>query len=152
MEGTEHELHKMEWHLTRWTTQCLGKNWKNGMKRTDERTTTSTMNEFDSILKGRAGQSCWGIEQQKNKLVVDLSKTSQNMRWNYATTKCLNIWEQRRNAKLHFRRKWRIICTSRHEKKRYLNSSNKNLDENLKEWNKSWRTPMKNPGDKRIMR
>ena len=34
--------------------------------------------------------------------------------------------------KIHFKRIWRINCTSRCEKKRYLNSTNQNLDEVLK--------------------
>ena len=94
MEGLEHELHPMRWHLMRWTKQCLRKNWKNGMKRTYERTTTSTTNEFDSILRGRVEWSCWDIQQRKNKLVVDLSKTTQNLRWNYTTS---NVWIAEKN-------------------------------------------------------
>ena len=97
-------------------------------------------------LEGRVERSCWENQQQKNKLVVDLSKTTQNLRWNYTTTKCLKSWEERRNAKLNFRRKRRIICILSYEKKRYLNFSNKNLDELLKnELNHEeppWRTPV----------
>ena len=39
---------------------------------------------------------------------------------------------KQRNAKLHFKIKRRINCTSRCEKKKYLNSTDKNLDEHLK--------------------
>ena len=102
--------------------------------------------ELKASLAGRFKRSCWENQQRKNKLVVDLSKTTQNLRWNYTTTKSLNSWEEWRNAKLHFRSKRRIICTSRREKKRYLNFSNKNLDELLKnELNHEeppWRTPV----------
>ena len=60
--------------------------------------------------------------------------------------KWLDSWEERRNAKLHFKRIRRINCTSRRKKKRYLNSTNKNLDEHLKnELNHEeppWRTPV----------
>lgn len=58
----------------------------------------------------------------------------------------LNIWEERRTAKLHFKRIRRISCTLRGKLERYLNSSNKNLDEHLKnELNHEeppWRTPV----------
>ena len=78
-------------------------------------------------LEGKVERICWENQQRKDKLVVDLWRTSQNLRWNSATTKWLNSWEERRNAKLHFPRKWRIICSSRREKKRYLNSTDKIL-------------------------
>ena len=60
--------------------------------------------------------------------------------------KWLDSWEEQRNAKLHFKRIRRINYTSTREKKRYLNSTNKNLDEHLKnELNHEeppWRTPV----------
>ena len=98
-------------------------------------------------LEGRVERSCWQNQQRKNKLVVDLWVTSQNYEL-IADHKRerLNSWGEWRNAKLPFKRKRRIICTSRCEKKRYLNSSNKNLDELLKnELNHEeppWRTPV----------
>ena len=57
-------------------------------------------------LGGKVERSCWENQQRKNKLDVDLWKTSQN----YEVIadhkrKRLNIWEERINAKLHFRRK-----------------------------------------------
>ena len=78
---------------------------------------------------------------------MDLWKTSQN--YEVITDhkrKRLESLEERRNAKLHFKRKWRINCTSRCEKKRYLNSSNKILMNSWKnELNHEeppWRTPV----------
>ena len=59
--------------------------------------------------------------------------------------KWLDSWEEQRNAKLHFKRKWRINCTSRCKKKRYQNSLNKNLDELRNELTREeppWRTPV----------
>ena len=98
-------------------------------------------------LEGRIEWSCWENQLWKNKLVVDLWITSQN--YEVITSrerKWLNIWEERRSAKLRFKRIWRINCTSRREKKRYLNSTEKNLDEHLKnELNHEeppWRTPV----------
>ena len=98
-------------------------------------------------LEGKVERSCWENQQRKNKLVVDLWKTSQN--YEVITDhkrKWLDSLEERRNAKLHFKRIWRINCTSRHKRKRYLNSTNKNLDEHLKnELNHEeppWRTPV----------
>ena len=44
-------------------------------------------------LEGSIEWSCLENQQRRNKLVVDLPKTTQNLRCNYATTKCLNIWE-----------------------------------------------------------
>ena len=68
------------------------------------------------------------INNEKKKLGVVLYVTSQD--YEVITNhkrKCLDSLEERRNAKLHFKIIWRINCTSRREKKRYLNSSNKIL-------------------------
>ena len=139
MERIEHELHKMGWHLRRWPTQCLRKNW----------------NRNEKNLEGRIEWSCWENQQRKNKLVVDLWITSQN--YEVITNrkrKWLHSWEERKNAKLHFKRIRRINCTSRREKKRYLNSTNKNLDELLKnELNHEeppWRTPVQKGDEIRL--
>ena len=114
-------------------------------KRTDERTTTSTMNEFDSIFIGRIERSCWDIQQQKNKLVVDLWITSQDHKvitdhkW-----KWLDSWEERRNAKLHFKRIRRINCTLR-SKKKILELLEQESWWTLEEWIKSWRATVVTP-------
>ena len=98
-------------------------------------------------LEGRIERSCWENQQRKNKLVVDLWITSQN--YEVVTDhkrKRLKSWEERGNAKLHFKRIWRINCTSRRKKKRYFNSTNKILMNSWKnELNHKeppWRTPV----------
>ena len=107
---------------------------------------TSTTNEFEGILRNKDWMELVKIKQQKNKVVVGLWKTSHHYevisdhKW-----KRLNSWEKRRNAKLHFKRKWRIVCTSRREKKRCLNFSNKfwmNLKNELNHEEPPWRTPV----------
>ena len=139
-------------YLMRGTTQNLRKTWKSGTKRTRKKMATSTTNEIESNLRRKDWTELLEIQQQKNKLVVDLWKISQN--YEVITDhkrKWLDSWEERRNAKLHFKRRRRINCTSRCEKKRYLNSTDKTWWK-LDEWIKSWRTTMKNSGDKRMMR
>ena len=60
--------------------------------------------------------------------------------------KWLDSLEERRNAKLHFKRIRRINCTSKSKRERYLSSFEKNLDEHLRnELNHEeppWRTPV----------
>ena len=48
-------------------------------------------------LEGRVERSCWENQQQKNKFVVDLSKATQNLRWNYTTT---NVWIAEKNEEM----------------------------------------------------
>jgi hypothetical protein len=49
------------------------------IKRTEKRTTPSITNEFEGAsLQRKNEQSCWKINNEKNKLVVGLWKTSQN--------------------------------------------------------------------------
>ena len=103
--------------------------------------------KLKASVEGRIERGCWENQQQKELLVVDLWITSQN----YAVIsnhkrKWLDSWEEQRNAKLHFKRIWRINCTSKSKKERYLSSFDKNLDEHLRnELNHDeppWRTPV----------
>ena len=79
---------------------------------------------------------------------MDLWITSQNHKLITGhKRKWLDNLEEQRNAKKSTSKEiWRINCTSRREKKRYLNSTEKNLDEHLKnELNHEeppWRTPV----------
>ena len=47
-------------------------------------------------LEGRIEWSCWENQQWKNKLIVDLSKTSQHLTWNYTTT----VWITEKNEEM----------------------------------------------------
>ena len=67
------------------------------------------------------------INNEKNKLVVDLWKTTQNYEVKLCHSLMLEYLRRRRNAKLHFKIIRRINCASRREKKRYVNSTNKIL-------------------------
>ena len=148
MEGIEHELERMEWYLMKTSHKTSGKNWNSWMKRTEKKMTTCATNEIESNLRRKDWMELLRkFNNEKNKLVVDLWITSQN--YEVITNhnqKRLNTWEERRNAKLHFKRRWRINCTSKGKKERYLNSFDKNLDELLKkELNHEeppWRTPV----------
>ena len=149
MEEKEHELEKMERYLTWGTTQNLRKTWKSGMRRTGKKMTTSTMNEIESILRRKHWTELLEIQQQKNKLVVDLWITSQNYEVvTYHKRKRLKSWEHRGNAKLHFRRIWRINCTLR-SKKKILELRLQESWWTLEEWIKSWRATVMNFGNKR---
>ena len=121
MEGIEHELHKMEWHLM--------KTWHKTPEIIERVFNEKNLEGLNGVVEK--------INNEKNKLVVDLSKTTQNLRWNYTTT---NVWIAEKNEEMQnsTSKEIRIInCTSRREKKRYLNSIDKNLDELLKKWIKS---------------
>ena len=148
MERIEHELERMEWYLMKTWHKTSGKNWKSWMKRTEKKMTTCATNEIESNVRRKDWMELLRkFNSEKNKLVVDLWITSQNPKvitdhkW-----KWLDSWEERRNAKLHFKRIRRINCTSRRKRTRYLCSSNKNLDEHLKNelnpYKPPWRTPV----------
>ena len=137
----------MERYLTWGTTQNLRKTWKSGMRRTGKKMTTSTMNEIESILRRKHWPELLRKSTTKRiSLLWTYGKTSENLRWNFATSKCVNSWEERRNAKLHFRRKKMknyLRFETREEK--ILELHQQNLDELLKnELNHEeppWRTP-----------
>ena len=50
MEGIEHDLDKQNDGLNRATSQCLWNKSNNGVKRTEEKTTSSTSNELEKHL------------------------------------------------------------------------------------------------------
>ena len=85
------------------------------------------------------------INNERISLLWTYPKTTQNLRWNYTTTKCLNIWEEQRNAKLHFKEHGELFAPPEARRKDTW-APPKNLDEHLKnEFNtdgQPWRTPV----------
>ena len=115
----EHDLHNTRWWVKRASSQCLRKKWKNAMKRTEKKTTCSTSNEFErASLKRRIERSCWEINNEKNRLVEGLWKTSQELE-----VKTCHKWKQdwidmnkeTRNL-FHREDKWRTWVIYKHHK------------------------------------
>ena len=61
------------------TSQCLRNKCKNGIKRTEEKTTSSTSNELEKHLQEKGRTEVLENEHEKSKLVVGLWKTSRNI-------------------------------------------------------------------------
>ena len=102
-------------------------------------------------LEGRIEWSCWENQQWKKKLVDDLSKTTQKLRWNYTTT---NVWIAKKNEEMHNSISGEtenyLHFETREEK--ILELLQRESWWTLEEWIKSWRTTMKNAGNKRMTR
>ena len=78
-EGIEYDLDKMRGYLMKSTTHCLRNKCKNGIKRTEEKTTSSTSNELEKASLGEGSNGVVGkTNNERSKLVVGLWKTSQN--------------------------------------------------------------------------
>ena len=60
MEGKEYELDKQDDGLKRATSQCLRNKSKNGIKRTEEKTTSSTSNELEKASLGEGSNGVVG--------------------------------------------------------------------------------------------
>ena len=64
-EGIEYDLDKMRGYLMKPTTHCLRNKCKNGIKRTDEKTTSSTSNELEKTSLGEGSNGVVGKPTMK---------------------------------------------------------------------------------------
>ena len=120
MERIEQELLKTGWNDTWW--------------RHDTKSPERIERELnEKNLEGRIERVVEKINNEKNKLAMVLSVTSQDHKViTDHKRKWLDSWEERRNVKHHFKRIRRINYTSKSKKERYLSSFDNNLDEHLR--------------------